>query len=96
VPYLKDIFDCENFGNLLFDHLCRYYGINSVIPVWGDTTAGYHGFNLVVMRDAGNNLIARLIEPQSDNLFVSEGPLGHYVPKMTALELGVLNKPVIL
>ncbi len=88
VPYIAETGDCDKFATRLYSHLCDYYKINAVIPVWGDTSYGYHGFNLAVVRD-NDNLIARLIEPQGDQIFVDQGPLGEYVPRLTAIELGI-------
>ncbi len=88
VPYVAEISDCDKFATRFYSHLCDYYKINAVVPVWGDTTQGYHGFNLAVVRDNGN-LIARLIEPQADQIFIDQGPLGKYVPRLTAIELGI-------
>lgn len=93
VPYVAQIWDCDKFGINLYDHLCLYYGITAVFPVWGDTDEGYHGFNLpVVYQD--NVLVARLIEPQKDVIFINDGPLGRYIPRTTAVELGVVKKAV--
>ena len=88
VPYLSEVGDCDKFATRLYSHLCDYYKTNAVTPVWGDTDKGYHGFNLAVVKDNGN-LIARLIEPQTDNIFVEQGPLGRYIPRVTAAELGI-------
>lgn len=85
VPYLKDKSDCDDYSTRLFNHLCDYYGITGVVPVWGDTTQGYHAFNLAVFSD----LTAKLIEPQTDQIFVIDGPLGMYTPRFTALEYGI-------
>lgn len=90
VPYLADIFDCDKFANLLYNHLCQYYKLNAIFPVWGQTTSGYHGFNLAVVQENGI-LIARLVEPQTDSIFVSDGPLGNYQPQRTAEFLGVMK-----
>lgn len=89
VPYVSQISDCDKFGTRLYIHLCDYYKINSIIPVWGETDRGYHGFNLAVVYNENDNLIARIIEPQSDNIFIEDGPLGKYVPQETAIELGI-------
>lgn len=88
VPYVAEIGDCDKFATRLYNHLCDYYKINAVVPVWGDTTQGYHGFNLAVVKSNGS-LMARLIEPESDAIFINDGPLGYYVPKTTAAELGI-------
>ena len=88
VPYVAEISDCDKYATRLYIHLCDYYKLNAIVPVWGDTTQGYHGFNLAVVFNNGG-LIARLIEPQTDAIFVNDGPLGYYVPKETAAELGV-------
>jgi hypothetical protein len=88
VPYVAEISDCDKFGTRLYSHLCDYYKINAVVPVWGNTDGGYHGFNLAVVKD-GNALIARLIEPQTDSIFIDQGPLGKYIPMETATELGI-------
>ncbi len=93
VPYVAEISDCDKFATRLYNHLCDYYKINAVVPVWGDTTQGYHGFNLAVVRDNAN-LVARLIEPQSDAVFIDQGPLGKYVPRLTAIELGIKRECV--
>ncbi len=88
VPYVAEISDCDKYATRLYIHLCDYYKLNAIVPVWGDTSQGYHGFDLAVVRDNGN-LIARLIEPQTDQVFVDQGPLGTYVPRVVAEELGI-------
>lgn len=88
IPYVANHFDCDKFANELYAHFCLYYGVNSVVPVWGQTTSGYHGFNLVVVQDAGQ-WVARLVEPQSDNIFIDQGPLGKYEPHTIEERLGV-------
>lgn len=90
VTYLADIFDCDAFAEMLYIHLRKYYKINSVFPVWGTTTQGYHGFNCAVVKD-GDAMIARLIEPQTDAVFIDEGPLGKYSPDKTAEFLAVMK-----
>jgi hypothetical protein len=90
IPYVADHFDCDKFANELYSHLCRYYGINCTVPVWGDTTQGPHGFNITVVRDNGV-WIARLIEPQTDAVFVTEGPLGTYTSRFVKAELGMVK-----
>lgn len=88
VPYELPVSKCDKYGVRLYNHLVDYYGITAVVPVWGDTDRGYHGFNLAVLQgDTG--WIARLIEPQTDQIFAHQGPLGRYVPRLTALELGI-------
>lgn len=89
VPYVAEVSDCDEYAMRLYNHLCDYYGINSVIPVWGDSSQGYHAFNLAVVKDGGGQLIARLIEPQTDFIFTNDGPLGSYAPRSTAQELGI-------
>ncbi len=91
VPYVAEISDCDKYAARLYSHLCDYYKINAIVPIWGDTSGGYHGFNLAVIRDNGN-LIARLIEPQADQVFIDQGPLGQYIPRLTATELGIKRK----
>ena len=91
VKYQADVSDCDKFANRLFDHLCLNYGLNSVVPVWGDTTGGYHGFNLAVVLIDGI-LGAKLIEPQSDAIFDLKGPMGVYTPQTVAVELGIVGK----
>ena len=88
VPYIAEIGDCDDFATRLYGHLCDYYQINAVVPVWGDTDGGSHGFNLAVIKDA-NSFITRLIEPQTDAIFIEEGPLGRYTPRKTAEEFGI-------
>ena len=88
VPYIAEISDCDDFAIRLYNHLVDYYKINSVIPVWGDTDQGYHGFNLAVIKD-NSKFIARLIEPATDSIFVDSGPLGKYIPRETAVEFGI-------
>lgn len=88
VPYVAGISDCDKYANRLYDHLCTFYKINAVLPVWGDVPGGYHGFNLGVFREA-DGYLARLIEPQTDQIFVNQGPLGLYVPRQSAEFLGV-------
>jgi len=88
VPYVAEISDCDKYATRLYSHLCDFYKINAIVPVWGDTDQGYHGFNLAVVKDA-DKLIARLIEPQTDAIFVDRGPLGKYIPRSIVEELGV-------
>ncbi len=88
VPYVADKSDCDKYGNRLYEHCCRYYNLNTVFPIWGMTTQGYHGFNVVVLRKDVGVYIARIIEPQMDSLFEFDGPLGHYTPDTAALKLG--------
>jgi hypothetical protein len=94
VKYVADISDCDKYADRLDTHMCDYYGINSVVQVWGDTTSGYHGFNLAVIQDDANPtkpLIARLVEPQSDMIFVTEGPAGTYTPRSISRNRGILK-----
>lgn len=88
VPYVAEKSDCDKFATRLYSHLCDYYGITDIVPIWGDTTQGYHGFEGGVLRDNGL-WIARLVEPQRDSIFIEEGPLGQYVPRQVAEELGI-------
>jgi|GEM_PF-2705482 len=96
IPYVADLFDCDKFANTLYDHLCQYYKLNAIFPVWGMTTSGYHGFNCAVVQN-GNDLIARLIEPQTDTIFIDTGPLGKYIPRRTAEFLAIMpiNSPAL-
>ena len=80
--YMADMFDCDKFADLLVARLEKYYGITAVREVWGNTTGGYHAFCLGALLDGGK-LIARCIEPQTDDIFVTEGPLGTYAPDKT-------------
>jgi hypothetical protein len=91
IKYIADTFDCDKFANTLYTHLCQYYGINTVFPVWGQTTSGYHGFHCAVV-ETGGVMVARLIEPQSDAIFIEDGPLGKYTPEKTADFLAVMKK----
>ena len=94
IPYVADIWDCDKFAGNLYTHLCLYYKITVAFPIWGDTDKGYHGFNLPVVYQ--NNVpLARLIEPQTDAIFIEQGPLGKYIPRITAQELGVVRKNLI-
>jgi hypothetical protein len=88
IKYIAGRMDCDKYANELYSHLYKYYGINAVVPVWGQTTQGYHGFNLAVVQDGGK-WIARLIEPQRDAIFVEQGPLGKYSPVKVEERLGV-------
>lgn len=88
MPYIAEISDCDDFATRLYSHLCDFYKINAIVPVWGDTTAGYHGFNLAVLKD-GDKYICRLLEPQRDVIFIEDGPLGKYIPRVVSIELGV-------
>jgi hypothetical protein len=91
VPYIAETGDCDKYATRLYSHLCDYYSLNAIVPVWGDTDAGYHGFNLAVLKhDEG--WTAKLIEPQSDAVFDFVGPLGRYTPRVTAIELGIRRK----
>ena len=87
VPYVLDKSDCDKFANRLFEHCCRYYAINTVFPVWGQTTQGYHAFNCAVVWDI-SGYQAYLIEPQADTIFKTDGPLGHYQPDTASQQLG--------
>jgi hypothetical protein len=91
VPYQMPAFKCDNFATLLYSHLVLYYGIKGIVPVWGDTDAGYHGFELGVLKNT-DKFVARLVEPQSDTIFENVGPLGRYVPRVTAIELGIKRR----
>lgn len=91
IPY-TDYHQCANFAADLYSHLDTYYQINAVVEVWGNTDKGYHGFNLAVLKDPAAGLwIARLIEPQLDQVFIDQGPLGKYVPDSMVNELANLN-----
>jgi len=89
VPYVANVFDCDAYGLVLAGHFQKYYEIKSVIPVWGDTSAGYHGFNLAVVKGI-DGLIARLIEPQQDSIMVDVGMLGTYIPRSAVVNYGKL------
>ncbi len=94
IPY-TDYHQCANFAADLYSHLDTYYQINAVTEVWGQTDKGYHGFNLAVLKDPASGLwIARLVEPQTDQVFVDQGPLGKYIPRLTAIELGIKREGV--
>jgi hypothetical protein len=88
VPYVAEVSDCDDFATRLYNHLVDYYKITAIVPVWGDTDKGYHGFNLAILKN-GDSWVARLIEPQTDAIFIDSGSLGRYVPRATAQELGV-------
>ena len=90
VPYITDIGDCDKFADRLYMHLCDYYGINGALEVWGQTTVGYHGFNLTVLKE-GDDYVARLIEPQTDAIFIEQGPLGIYKPDKVVAKLAIIN-----
>jgi len=77
ITYIPNKNDCDDFAARLYDHLVTYYGITGIIPVWGDSSAGYHAFNLAVLKNndqSGAELpwIARLIEPQTDSIFIDQ------------------------
>jgi hypothetical protein len=83
VKYVADFFDCDKFADLLVARLEKYYRITAVREVWGNTSGGgYHAFCLGVILD-GDKFTARLIEPQTDDIFKREGPLGIYEPEKT-------------
>lgn len=82
IKYLAEKFDCDDFAHMLSERLNYYYGLTAIIEVWGDTSAGPHAFCLAVVQE-GDKLIARLIEPQSDDVFITDGPNGVYAPKET-------------
>lgn len=88
VPYVAEVSDCDDFATRLYNHLVDYYQVTAVVPVWGDTDRGYHGFNLAVLKH-GDDWVARLIEPQTDAIFIDSGPMGRYVPRAIVQELGV-------
>lgn len=79
VPYIVEVGDCDKFANRLYIHLCDYYGITGALEVWGWVAASYHSFNLTVLKE-GEGHIARLIEPQTDAIFIEDGPVGRYQP----------------
>ncbi len=82
IKYIAEKFDCDDFAHMLSERLNYYYGLTSVMEVWGDTPAGYHAFCVVVLKD-GDNYVCRLIEPQSDWVFIEDGTLGKYIPRET-------------
>lgn len=101
VPYVAETSDCDDFGSRLYDHLCTYYRITGVLPVWGDTDQGTHGFNIAVLFSIARDGVflqdslefyARLVEPQTDSIFIDSGPLGQYIPRKTVVELGIKPK----
>lgn len=94
VPYVNEIADCDDFAARLYIHLVDFYKINSAVPVWGDTSAGYHAYNLIVVVEDEQtmNPVARLIEPQSDTVFIDQGPLGKYTPKEVVKEYALVRK----
>lgn len=89
VPYVSQISDCDEYADRLHTHLFDYYHITGVLETWGNTDKGRHGFNLAVLQDGGK-WAARLIEPQTDEIFLDNGPLGKYVPD------SVVNKKAVL
>ena len=89
VPYVPQVADCDKFANRLYMHLCDSYALNGALEVWGNTSRGRHGFNLTVFKDSP--YYARLIEPQTDLIFVDRGPLGTYVPDTIIAKLAVLK-----
>jgi hypothetical protein len=93
VPFEVQKGNCDKFATRLYSHLCDYYGVTAVFPVWGDTHYGYHGFNLGVFRE-GKIWVAKLIEPQTDSIFDEFGPMGQYIPRKTAMELGIKSQPL--
>ena len=72
----------------------NFYRINSAVPVWGDTSGGYHAYNLVVAIEDEQTMkpVARLIEPQSDSIFIDQGPLGKYIPREVVREYALIKK----
>lgn len=88
VPYVAEIGDCDKFATRLYSHLCDFYGINAIVPIWGDTTQGPHAFEIGPLKDV-DKFITRMVEPETDALFIDQGPLGHYIPRKTAEELGI-------
>ena len=93
VPFVPEKGDCDKFGIRLYNHLVDYYGLTGIVPVWGMTDKGYHGFNLAVLRQDGA-WVARLVEPQTDAIFVDVGPCGRYKPDKITEEMGVLKVDV--
>ena len=63
-PYVKEIFDCENFAISFKANMDWYFGLNQVGIVI-DYESG-HGYNLVLFPDGS----AWVLEPQSDALVV--------------------------
>lgn len=91
VPYLAEFDDCDDSCIRLYQHLVDWYQIHSAFPVWGEATVS-HGFNAGVFR-AGNELVARIIEPQTDEIFEHTNAAGvNYIPKETARYLITIKK----
>jgi len=73
-PYLKDIFDCDDYALAFKVHLSEIYRINAIAVVVGEVrdtktgqVIGYHGYNRIIDKDKK----VWLFEPQTDKL--SEG-----------------------
>ncbi len=90
VPYIINRSDCDKFAIRLYEHLCRYYKITTWFPVWGEAPGGYHAFNCAVFRET-SGYIARLVEPQSDEIFLDRTAAGLYVPDTAVETLGILK-----
>jgi hypothetical protein len=63
-PYIKDVFDCENYAIAFKSRIDELFSLNQVGVVIDYKSM--HGYNLVVFPD-GNVM---LLEPQTDNLFI--------------------------
>lgn len=99
IPYVLNVFDCDKYGALLYIHLVQYYGIDTVIPVWGWVAqkSAYHGFDLAVFvkeLDASGNLVldAQLIEPENDQMFDQWAGTWDYLPEKAVLYYARLGK----
>jgi len=85
VPYVIHKSDCDKYGNRLYEHCCRYYGVNTLFPVWGLTDSGAsHGWNLAVIHTAGGPE-AILVEPQTDAIGAA------YFPQEVVIALGEIT-----
>lgn len=63
-PYIKDVFDCENYAIAFKSRIDEYFSLNQVGIVIDYKSM--HAYNLVIFPDEN----VMLLEPQSDNLFV--------------------------
>jgi len=64
--WLTDVWDCDNFAAESFCRAHRRLGNIAYGIAWGQTNAGYHGFNVALVEVSGE-LAVRIIEPQNDD-----------------------------
>lgn len=63
--YRAEWFDCDNFAELLRNHLADTYNINSCAEVWISSAGGSHAWNIFIDLDC----VPWGIEPQTDDIW---------------------------